>query len=475
MDPASPVSQDYGGAQAVLPAVSAAVATAEAPVAIAAVVSIVSPSTVLQPAPFQQPPMTILAGAPIPPTIGSHELIIRQQPNRARMCGFGTKDYRPVDPAPILQLIRKEGDQILLDYKQATWLVCHASLWSADGTEDRGVVLNPGSALHARRSEPMFAASDSPTSERDVQVHGLTNLTPPKGYASVLVGSLVSPCHVLTDVDGTKTMFFTFPDLSIRTSGQYMLKFSLYDISRDASHAVASAISDVISVYPPKSFPGMTAESSQLAKCLARQGIRLHIRSDVRRNHSLGGPWEPILNKDDTTAPVDAGSQPRTRIDGSHHARRPSSDQNQDQDQDGQQNDKPATNPIPKPKATAKAKAKPKLRPKKRSLDEDDEDAVVDERGIARATEWSRRDAPRDGAPEDGPGDGNGDGDGKEGRMDVDLDPDLDLDTTEYDDRTDPRSRPSDLGFDPDGGADGDEEGDKGDGEGDGEVEDGHG
>ncbi|TPX60953.1 hypothetical protein PhCBS80983_g01472 [Powellomyces hirtus] len=200
-------------------------------------------------------------------TAQTNQLIIRQQPNRARMCGFGTKDYRPVDPAPILQLIRTEASQVVLDYKQATSLVCHASLWSADGTEERGVVLNPGSAAVARRSESLFQNES----------HVLSDPVPPTGYVSVLVGSLV------TDFDFPAQ----FPDLSIRTSGQYLLKFSLYDISQDASHAMAFAISDVISVYPPKTFPGMT-ESSQLAKCLARQGIKLHIRSDMRRNHNLG-------------------------------------------------------------------------------------------------------------------------------------------------------------------------------------------
>ncbi|KAJ3150851.1 hypothetical protein HDU89_002848 [Geranomyces variabilis] len=208
----------------------------------------------------------------------TNQLIIRQQPNRARMCGFGTKDYRPVDPAPILQLIRKEDSQIVLDYKQATALVCHASLWSADGNEERGVVLNPTSAGTTRRTDGVY----------QTESYVISNPPPPSGYVSVLVGCLVSPCHVLTDVDGSKSLFFTFPDLSIRTSGQYLLKFSLYDIGQDASHAIAFAISDLITVYPPKTFPGMT-ESSQLAKCLARQGIKLHIRSDMRRNHNLGG------------------------------------------------------------------------------------------------------------------------------------------------------------------------------------------
>ncbi|KAI8825861.1 velvet factor-domain-containing protein [Fimicolochytrium jonesii] len=225
----------------------------------------------------------------------TNELIIRQQPNRARMCGFGTKDYRPVDPAPILQLVRRDGDHAVLNYKQATSLVCHAALWSADGTEERSVVLNPGSVAVAKKSDQSQNAD--PASAHPAP-------TAPTGYVSALVGSLVSPCHVLTDIDGTRALFFTFPDLSIRTSGQYILKFSLYDMSKDASQAMAFAVSEVISVYPPKTFPGMT-ESSQLAKCLARQGIKLHIRSDMRRGHHLApvGPGE--VNDPDTEEYLD--------------------------------------------------------------------------------------------------------------------------------------------------------------------------
>ncbi len=31
-------------------------------------------------------------------------LTIRQQPVRARSCGFGARDFRPIDPAPVLQV-----------------------------------------------------------------------------------------------------------------------------------------------------------------------------------------------------------------------------------------------------------------------------------------------------------------------------------------------------------------------------------
>ncbi|KAJ3008774.1 hypothetical protein HKX48_008345 [Thoreauomyces humboldtii] len=67
---------------------------------------------------LSQPPLHAVLGSAAPEhnPLVTNELVIRQQPNRARMCGFGTKDYRPVDPAPILQLIRKENNQITLEY-----------------------------------------------------------------------------------------------------------------------------------------------------------------------------------------------------------------------------------------------------------------------------------------------------------------------------------------------------------------------
>ncbi|POG57577.1 velvet factor, partial [Rhizophagus irregularis DAOM 181602=DAOM 197198] len=34
-----------------------------------------------------------------------YTLIVSQQPLRARMCGFGEKDRRPIDPPPIVQLV----------------------------------------------------------------------------------------------------------------------------------------------------------------------------------------------------------------------------------------------------------------------------------------------------------------------------------------------------------------------------------
>ncbi|KAJ3276929.1 hypothetical protein HK104_003577, partial [Borealophlyctis nickersoniae] len=236
------------------------------------------------------------------------------------MCGFGNKDYRAVDPAPILQLVRKVDEQILTEHTSIwTSVVCHASLWSEDGTEERSIVINPAH-LNKKRPELLFhegSTASGNTSETGSSTTWINvgagmgggaggsvgRMTSPTGstmsggggggaepppYVQVMVGTLVSPCHVLTDVDGVKGMFFTFTELSIRTPGRFRLKFSVYEITKPTSTALSTAITNVITVYTPKSFPGMTVEATPLAKCLARQGVKLHIRSDLRR-HSVGG------------------------------------------------------------------------------------------------------------------------------------------------------------------------------------------
>lgn len=39
-----------------------------------------------------------------------HKLVVCQQPLHARMCGFGEKDRRPIDPPPIVQLFVDKQD-----------------------------------------------------------------------------------------------------------------------------------------------------------------------------------------------------------------------------------------------------------------------------------------------------------------------------------------------------------------------------
>ncbi|KAL1922554.1 uncharacterized protein VTP21DRAFT_10093 [Calcarisporiella thermophila] len=182
----------------------------------------------------------------------TYELIVCQQPQRARMCGFGEKDRRPIDPPPIVQLIvRDENGNIDLDTLQNPFFVLHVTLWSEDGREERNIIYDP------------------PRCTR------------------VLMGSLVASPSLLRNPEGEQGCYFVFPDLSIRTDGRYKLKFSLMKLGdeetlTDGNAAIiAQAFSDIFTVYSAKKFPGMT-ESTELSKAFARQGLKIPIRNDVR-------------------------------------------------------------------------------------------------------------------------------------------------------------------------------------------------
>ncbi|ORZ10743.1 velvet factor-domain-containing protein [Absidia repens] len=186
-----------------------------------------------------------------------YELVVCQQPLHARMCGFGEKDRRPIDPPPIVQLIVSQQNQEPVDVQtlQIPFFVLHVTLWSADRNEERNIISNP-----------------------------------PK-CTRVLMGSLVSSPSLLKNPDGEQGLYFAFPDLSIRTEGRYTLRFSLMklvsaDFQTDAkSKIIAQVFSDPFTVYSAKRFPGMT-ESTDLSKAFAKQGLKIPIRNDVRGRKS---------------------------------------------------------------------------------------------------------------------------------------------------------------------------------------------
>ncbi|OAD80263.1 hypothetical protein PHYBLDRAFT_58245 [Phycomyces blakesleeanus NRRL 1555(-)] len=183
-----------------------------------------------------------------------YELIVCQQPLHARMCGFGEKDRRPIDPPPIVQLVVQQGGSrgpVDVQTLQAPFFVLHVTLWSDDRKEERNIISNP-----------------------------------PK-CTRVLMGSLVSSPSLLKNTEGEQGLYFAFPDLSIRTEGRYTLRFSLMklvssDFQTNAkSKIIAQVFSDPFTVYSAKKFPGMT-ESTELSKTFAKQGLKIPIRNDVR-------------------------------------------------------------------------------------------------------------------------------------------------------------------------------------------------
>ncbi|KAJ5101668.1 Velvet factor [Penicillium alfredii] len=174
-------------------------------------------------------------------TSSDFDLTIRQQPRQARVAGGKEKERKPIDPPPIVQLrVREEGSYLAQHYLQSPYYFMCCSLY--DASEDRAVPVSPSTAL---------------------------------------AGTLVSSLHRLKDVDNSDGGFFVFGDLSVKIEGDFRLKFTLFEMRKDAVAYLKTIISDRFTVSPPKSFPGMM-ESTFLSRSFADQGVKLRIRKEPR-------------------------------------------------------------------------------------------------------------------------------------------------------------------------------------------------
>lgn len=179
-------------------------------------------------------------------------LEIVEQPQQCRMSGLADKDRRPIDPAPIVKLVTincfhrdsLKGEDDENDELESPFYVLHASLWSEDMTTQFDLV------------------------------EGVYPYT-----VRFLMGSLVSSPSILYNLQDERGIYFAFPDLSVRMTGIYRLKFSLLHLAMNK--VITEVFTNPFIVYSAKSYPGMK-ESSSLSKHLARQGLKLTVRSQSR-------------------------------------------------------------------------------------------------------------------------------------------------------------------------------------------------
>ncbi|KAJ6539675.1 velvet factor [Mycena capillaripes] len=76
-----------------------------------------------------------------------YSLEMVQHPLRARMCGFGDKDRRPLAPAAVARMVVKRDDHSLVDVDDVdcSFFIVTVDLWSEDGKHERNLVLHPSS------------------------------------------------------------------------------------------------------------------------------------------------------------------------------------------------------------------------------------------------------------------------------------------------------------------------------------------
>ncbi|RKP09082.1 velvet factor [Thamnocephalis sphaerospora] len=186
---------------------------------------------------------------------GGCTLTVVQQPLRARMCGFGDKDRRPCTPPPIVRL--SFNSAVNIEELDTSFFIVIADLWSPDTTTELNLVVHP--------SAPGGDNGSTTSCTRN------------------LVGSLVASASKLYDIDGKLGVFFVFQDLSVRTEGQFRLKFSFANLACSPVSQVESEVfSEPFTVFSAKRFPGMI-ESTPLSRCFAKQGVKIPVRKDANR------------------------------------------------------------------------------------------------------------------------------------------------------------------------------------------------
>ncbi|KAI0447407.1 hypothetical protein F4803DRAFT_321827 [Xylaria telfairii] len=92
-----------------------------------------------------------------------YRLEVVQQPLRARMCGFGDKDRRPITPPPCIRLVvmdKGSGKEVDCNEVEHQHYVLHVDLWSEDGSKEVNLV------KHSQQSPSI--SSTHPSSFREV-------------------------------------------------------------------------------------------------------------------------------------------------------------------------------------------------------------------------------------------------------------------------------------------------------------------
>ncbi|KAL8992842.1 MAG: hypothetical protein Q9188_007484 [Gyalolechia gomerana] len=88
-----------------------------------------------------------------------YSLEIIQQPVRARMCGFGDKDRRPITPPPCIRLIVRDANppynEIDMNHIDTSFFVLTVDLWNAEGDKEVNLV------RHSQTSPSISAATSA--------------------------------------------------------------------------------------------------------------------------------------------------------------------------------------------------------------------------------------------------------------------------------------------------------------------------
>lgn len=129
----------------------------------------------------------------------SWSLQVVQQPIRARMCGFGDKDRRPITPPPCIRLIVRDAQtdkEIDINEIDTSFYVLTVDLWNADGTNEVNLVKH--SATSPSISTAMSSSYPPPPQSVSPTYPGYNQNQYPVGYPPQMNNPNTTPvvkCH----------------------------------------------------------------------------------------------------------------------------------------------------------------------------------------------------------------------------------------------------------------------------------------
>ncbi|RAL12038.1 velvet factor family protein [Aspergillus homomorphus CBS 101889] len=246
-------------------------------------------------------PSTMPSAGHLAPLSTVHEgriwsLQVVQQPVRARMCGFGDKDRRPITPPPCIRLIVRDAQtekEIDINEIDTSFYVLMVDLWNAEGTSEVNLVKhsatspsistamsssypppvqnvspsyppyaqnaygqpvgyphmnnyyagnpqlqyqNPyGANPQAQSYYPYYPGSHMPPAN----ISPAQPVAPGQGgmFTRNLIGSLSASAFRLTDPENKIGVWFILQDLSVRTEGSFRLKMSFVNVGTQSGES----------------------------------------------------------------------------------------------------------------------------------------------------------------------------------------------------------------------------------------------
>ncbi|KAI9728995.1 MAG: hypothetical protein M1828_000080 [Chrysothrix sp. TS-e1954] len=284
-----------------------------------------------------------------------YSLVIEQQPDRARMCGFGDKDRRPITPPPCvrLQIIdRRTGNEVNVNEIDSQCFVLMVDLWNADATAPVNLVRHnsstPSSSIslasttsypppvepnqqalmmmmgaHAQMTTPGYPHSGyrpmppppghhDPYYQMPVQhyppgypqpppPHNMMLSAPPAmnggQHTRNLIGSLGVSVSTLTDLDDKAGLWFVIQDLSVRQEGTFRLKLVFVDVSGSSSNGLNSGAAPVRATAFTEPFQVWSAKRFPGVKestALSKCFAGQGVKIPIRKDTKSGGKEEDM-------------------------------------------------------------------------------------------------------------------------------------------------------------------------------------